>query len=500
MRDEDFFYEGAERGDLLDALNGHAHEGATVVLEGESGSGVSTLLGMLAMSLVGDYELIRLDGDDNLGANAVVDAMLAHFGIERDDLAETLKQSLARNRLVILVDNADQVPEAALATMASLKEKLGQRLTYVFGGLPGTAESLGEAGLTVVDTLVLPPLGGDDIVVLAEEFHHLTLDGDEVDALSEQSGGRLGPLLTLLEDREEEQAPAVRKPVPWRHGLAVGALILVVLVLWLASGDDKPEADQVVSLDLPKPPAQTVDPQGEGADGLTPETADDGHDYGLVADPQQTRNALAEFHDNAADFEQAENRQGQADTSKDEPADAAPAPPPEPEGQASQPPRPRSEPGAAEKPSTASSSSQNGAARSNATQNNAAKTDTSKNEAAKDDAGQHTISTSQPELSGLEARLGYRQEDWLATRDDGEWFLQLVATGREDGARGVLDRIDRKGAYYLTERADKKVYLVLAGPYPSRDAALAARESLPEALRRGGPFPREMGSIRKELR
>ena len=33
-----------------------------------------------------------------------------------------------------------------------------------------------------------------------------------------------------------------------------------------------------------------------------------------------------------------------------------------------------------------------------------------------------------------------------------------------------------------------------------RDAALKAREGLPEALRRGGPFPREMGAIRKELR
>ena len=111
-----------------------------------------------------------------------------------------------------------------------------------------------------------------------------------------------------------------------------------------------------------------------------------------------------------------------------------------------------------------------------------------------------TVSSGEPQLSGLDARLGYQQEDWLATRDDGEWFLQLVATGREDGARGVLDQIDRNGAYYRAERGDERVYLVLAGPYPSRDAALAARDELPEALRRGGPFPRDMGSIRNELR
>ena len=116
MRDEDFFYEGAERGDLLDALNGHAHDGATTVLEGEAGSGVSTLLGMLSMSLVGDFELIRLDGAEELGANAVVDAMLVHFDIERADLADTLKQTLADTSLVIVVDNAHLAPSEALAT------------------------------------------------------------------------------------------------------------------------------------------------------------------------------------------------------------------------------------------------------------------------------------------------------------------------------------------------------------------------------------------------
>ncbi len=83
--------------------------------------------------------------------------MLVHFGIERDDLADTLKQSLAQNRLVILVDNAGRVPEAALATMASLKDKLGQRLTYVFGGEPGTADTVGEGGLAVADTWCCRP-------------------------------------------------------------------------------------------------------------------------------------------------------------------------------------------------------------------------------------------------------------------------------------------------------------------------------------------------------
>lgn len=470
MRDEDFFYEGAERGDLLDALNGHAHDGATTVLEGEAGSGVSTLLGMLSMSLVGDFELIRLDGAEELGANAVVDAMLVHFDIERADLADTLKQTLADTSLVIVVDNAHLAPSEALATMASLKTKLGQRLTYVFGGEPGSAEHLRDAGLNVEDVLVPPPLDADDVAVFADQGFALALDDQEARDLSEESGGRIAALLPMLEARAGGGGGLLaNKPVPWRHGLAVGALVLVVLVLWLASGgDDEAEQDQVVSLDLPEEPVAEAQDPAEPAPQAT--QSESSARSGERGDPETTRRALAEYHDSARTFEEAENVPEQVAA---EPAAEDARTPPAPEA-----PEPAGEQ----------------AATADAEPAEAEPAETAQEETP------DTVSSGEPQLSGLDARLGYRQEDWLATRDDGEWFLQLVATGREDGARGVLDQIDRNGAYYLAERGDERVYLVLAGPYPSRDAALAARDELPEALRRGGPFPRDMGSIRNELR
>ncbi len=470
MRDEDFFYEGAERGDLLDALNGHAHDGATTVLEGEVGSGVSTLLGMLSMSLVGDFELIRLDGAEDLGANAVVDAMLVHFDIERADLADTLKQTLADTSLVIVVDNAHLAASEALATMASLKTKLGQRLTYVFGGEPGSAEHLRDAGLNVEDVLVLPPLDADDVAVFADQGFALALDDQEAQSLSEDSDGRIAALLPMLEAKAGGGGGLTNKPVPWRHGLAVGALVLVVLVLWLASGgDDDADQDQVVSLDLPKAPVAQAQAPAEPA----PQTAEsEGEaESGEPIDPESTRRALAEYHDSARTFEDAENEPEQEEAGPaPEEARTPPAPEaPEPAGDQAAPSEPRA-------------------------QTNPEPAETTQEETP------GTVSGGEPQLSGLDARLGYQQEDWLATRDDGDWFLQLVATGREDGARGVLDQIDRNGAYYRAERGDEQVYLVLAGPYASRDAALAARDELPEALRGGGPFPRDMASIRKELR
>lgn len=480
MRNEDFFYEGAERGDLLDALNGHAHEGATTVLEGETGSGVSTLLGMLCMSLVGDFELIRLDGAENLGANAVVDAMLVHFDVQREALADTLKQTLADSRLIVVVDNAGQLPEAALATMTSLKQKLGGRLAYVFGGRPGTADGLRQSGLAVADALDLPPLDADQVVDFAEQALAMDLGPEDAEALRLESGGQPGPLRHLLEQRRGGRpAGGARRPIPLRHGLAVAALLVVVLVLWLTSGDHPSQGDKVVDLKLPAPPVKMHKEEGQpGQGGLKKPDKP-----GLVSSPEQSRQALAEYNPSASDFERAEaptkpddqsagGNGGQAMASDGEPANGGAA--------ASSPqPTPKSAPRAAPKP--------------------APKPAVKPTAKAGKPAPSPVVADQKPELSGLDAELGYHQEDWLATRPDNDWFLQVIATGREDGARGVLDRLGHKGAYYRTKRGGKPVYLVLAGPYPSRDAATKARAALPDNLRKAGPFPREMTDIKKEL-
>ncbi|WP_133490122.1 SPOR domain-containing protein [Alcanivorax sp. 24] len=449
IRDDEYFYEGAERGDLLDALNGYAHEGSTAVLEGEHGSGVSTLLGMVCMALVDDFEVIRLDGDDELNANAPVEAMLTHFGVDREGLADALKQALADTRLVIVVDNADRADEAALATMAALKEKLGGRLAYLFGGYPGAAERVVSAGLAVADTLALPPLDESEVVAFADEVYGVTLGEEEAESLLAESEGQPGALLALLDERADA-APApladspARRPLPWRHVLAVGALVLVVLVLWLASGgDEEPRPSRPVALDLPKPPAT---PPEEPAQQTAP-TSDEPPSLPAIRDPERTREALASYADNARTFKSREEPPSKPRQSEEAPRAADPVSEPD----AGTAPAATPQPAARPKPRPASS----------------------------DD--------------------GYHHDGWLASRPDSEWFLQVTATGREDGAHGVLDVLDRKGAYYPARRGEETVYVVLAGPYASRDAAVRARDGLPEQLRKAGPFPRSMASIRKEL-
>lgn len=108
--------------------------------------------------------------------------------------------------------------------------------------------------------------------------------------------------------------------------------------------------------------------------------------------------------------------------------------------------------------------------------------------------------TQAPSLTGLAADLGYHQEEWLLTRAKTEWVLQVALATSEDGARSLLDQIGRsKSAYYRAERNDRHVYIVLAGPWPTREAAVAAKTSLPQALRTLGAFPRELSGVHKEV-
>ena len=106
--DDDRFFSGASRGDYLDALTAHAGLGSVVVVEGDEGSGVSTLLGQAVMALLDDLEVVRIDGGDEHDANVVIDALLRHFNIERAELPETLRSTLADGRIVVVVDNAEQ--------------------------------------------------------------------------------------------------------------------------------------------------------------------------------------------------------------------------------------------------------------------------------------------------------------------------------------------------------------------------------------------------------
>ena len=485
--DDDRFFSGASRGDYLEALTAHAGLGSVVVVDGEAGSGVSTLLGQAVMALLDDFEVVRIDGSDEHDGNAVVDALLRHFDITRPELPETLRRTLVEGRIVVVVDNSEQLSADALGTMASLKQKLAGRLGYFFGGLPGGIDQIKAAGFTVDDVLSLPALVAEDVQDLAWFVLGLEVDDAESEVRCQEADGNLGALLKALTSGEggadergvgddemrfgahdpddefdgvvidegltEGEAYAEEEGVektapPWRHIAAVAGLLVVVVLLWtaLSSGAKEEEATRAIALPVPAQPEKEVGPEADEEGDVRP-IAPTMEPVARLEDLQNREPEVRE--EGGVILEPVSDPVMQSDPP---PKDTVMTLPQDPETS-----------GADEV--VASESEQQAPAQS----------------------------------ASLVDAEGYRHAGWLATVDDDRWFLQITATGQQEGARGVLDQVGRKGAYYEARRNGKVVWLVLSGDYASRQAALDAKSSLPAKLQQAGPFPRKMGDIRSEL-
>ena len=487
--DEDRFFSGASRGDYLDALTAHAGLGSVVVVDGDTGSGVSTLLGQAVMALLDDLDVVRIDGSDEHDANVVVEALLRHFDIERADLPETLRRTLAEGRLLVVVDNAEQLAAEALATMASLKQKLGARLGYCFGGQSGLVDQIRESGFAIDDVLTLPALTAEDIQDFAWFVLGQELDDAESEAQLEATEGNLAALLTALAAdsdagaghfaaRDDDDEPAFaagtgvendepeavddqeegadRAAPPWRHIAAVAGLLVVVILLWagLSSGPDDEEGRRTIA--LPQPEGQAK-PSGEAEQ--KPDTVE----------------PMAPTMEPVARLEDLDNPESQTQVREEGGVVLEPVSDPVM----------HSDPPPEDKVMTLADNTESATA-------------TADEDGAEEQQGSvpEAAVAQPPSLTDAD---GYRHAGWLATVETGRWFLQITATSQKEGAQRVLDQLDRQGAYYEAERNGKPVWLVLAGEYSTRQAALDAKSGLPAKLREAGPFPRKIDDIRGEL-
>jgi DamX protein len=93
-------------------------------------------------------------------------------------------------------------------------------------------------------------------------------------------------------------------------------------------------------------------------------------------------------------------------------------------------------------------------------------------------------------------------EAWLLQQSPGSYTLQLIGVQEEAGVSRFLGRHQLPGqtAYFRTSREGKPWFPVLYGIYPNRNAAVAARDRLPESLKKAGAWPRSLESVQKEIR
>ena len=90
---------------------------------------------------------------------------------------------------------------------------------------------------------------------------------------------------------------------------------------------------------------------------------------------------------------------------------------------------------------------------------------------------------------------------WLKARPPGRYTLQLVGSRDRGAVRKFVRDYGIEAPFAIFERdlKGKPWYSLVAGDYPDRDAAIAARARLPKRLERSGVWPRTFESIQKSM-
>jgi DamX protein len=97
---------------------------------------------------------------------------------------------------------------------------------------------------------------------------------------------------------------------------------------------------------------------------------------------------------------------------------------------------------------------------------------------------------------------GLLRERWLLQQKPSSYTIQLVGLQDEKGVAKFIQRHSLTGpiAYYRTQRSGKPWYPVLYGVYSTKVRANSARNNLPEAILKSGPWLRSLNAVQKDIR
>lgn len=530
--DQFTFYTGAGRLEHLDALTEAGLKGGLVLVTGPEGAGVSRLLGEAAMALVDNAAVVRVDGDEVTSRAVIMRALLTYFDVSKEDFAATLERTLATEPLALIIDNAHAMADDALEAITTLREHLGKHFAVLLGGEPPLLDQAAAAHLAVTEQLALAPLDATECADFLAIVTGETLSDEDAEARCAAAEGWPGRLLEdspaeaaaapfgfegALADRAKAGALWLRgRRWPWKHLAAVAGLVVLVALFWPRGGDDDDASGQrSQQLTLPeRNVAATVDAaaaDAKEADEAGPEQPRvDLNEWRHQSD-HRTREPGSSAGSNSTGASSAAAAREPATTSPaasprtPTPAPTQSAPDPTPAQPAPTPaPRQPAAPAPTPAPVTPAPAPRAPATPAPTPAPTApAAPERAPNAAAEGNSEDSSVLrvAEPPKLTGLEADLGYRRADWLMAVPADQWMLQVSLAATEDAARAVVDQLGLKqGAYYRTERNGRTVFLVMAGPYADRAAALDGRAALPAPLRAAGPFPRPVRSIHSELR
>lgn len=533
--DDTFFFADSGLTKRLDQLQHLTQFGGMVlIVEGEFGSGKTTMLRQLIMRASNSWKLCHLQSTDIGTPVALIRQLALHFGLNEAadphelrvllaDYFQVLRQT--SQVPVVIVDDADRVPSAVFNQLLNLGESPAETVRFlrvVLFGAPGLTGKFVEAiqcdgASSLVHTLVLHPY--DEARTDAYVMYRLALAGYsgespfsamEIRAIHKSAEGLPGRInnlahQTLMEHVWASPGPGNGVPKGGRRGknghvlgrmswesrwLGVGlAAFLVASIVWWRGVHyhslEEPSDVNVVGHDLLRSHAEVS-------------RVDDN----VPAEEQRLRQSLGEPRITAEKSVASEERGGvevgnvaagkqpltgpaktpgfpvtlrsvNVPTSEVDRPLATSVTVPEAESAGA---RGAAEPALAQMANVPLLTAQ---------------------------ADQESPSRNVEPVSTLTSNdLKVHRETWLLSQPAEAFTLQLLGVSQKSSVNRFLREHDLSEpvAYFHTYRANKDWYSLVYGVFADRGAATAAIASLPEALREAGPWPRSFSSIQSDIR
>lgn len=534
--DDTFFFADPGLTKRLDQLQHLTQFGGMVlIVEGDSGSGKTTMLRQLIMHASNSWKVCHLQPADIREPLALIRQLALHFGLNESadphelqtllaDYCQVIEQ--ASQVPVVIVDDADQVPAAVLKQLLNLGASAAETVKYlriVLFGAPGLTGRFAEAAQyegasSLIHTLVIHPF--DEAQTDAYVMYRLAVagySGDspfspmEIRAIHKSAAGlpaRINKLAhqTLTEHvwASPQHGHRTRKSrvrgrqayalgrISWEGrwlGAGIAAFVVAGFVWWIGpsyQSPDEPSDANIVSQDLvlPRPEASRVDRRGTAEEQRVPQS---------VAEPpiSVTQPVTLEQTPVIEVAAGAARQQPLFLPRSVEPPAIPTTPAPvdlpllETDSRVAAP-REVRDAGSDEK----SGAAQSGLAQSASVPAVAAQ---AKEEPLRKVSAVTTANDNDA--------AGVYREAWLLSQPAEAFTLQLLGVSQKSSVNRFLReyQFSQPVAYFHTFRDSKDWYVLVYGVYADRAAAKAAIASLPEPVRKAGPWSRSFSSIQADI-
>ncbi|WAJ38133.1 SPOR domain-containing protein [Pseudomonas sp. GOM7] len=468
-----------------------------LVVTGPEGSGKTLLRQALVASTNKQAVQSVVIAQGITGGEALLRQVAQGLSLATADTRSILNQvsqlALTGQEVYLLIDDADQLDDAALQVVLTLAAGDGEGRPHVFlfaeQALLERLEAL-ASGEECYHAIELQPYteeetrdylaqrlegAGQGIEVLSEE---------QVEEIHQRSGGWPGAIngeaRELLIEQMLAQRSGARRggfsfSLPKKHLLALAVVLVGVAAAWVMQGrDSQPASEPELSATLPLQPSaapadgKAPEPQAaSGAPAIEFAGSSQPLPLPLVGQPQAViRQPLAEAAGEELDnFEPPAAPDPSTVTVPPAPIAAAPAPAPAP---------------AAPKP---------------ATQQQLKQTETKQAEpaVAAKPAPAPSPATAKP------ATPSPAGGNWYAQQPASRYALQVVGSRSEANIQAMVREGGSEYRYFKKIHQGQPLYVLTYGSFASRAAAQAAVKTLPAKLQAGKPWPRTIGSIQQEM-